>query len=261
MGGSIMYISCCQDKDTDTKTTDATIENKPTKINSPKIHNYLSPTKYIHIRQVSNTRISNLQKLEVINEINHESFSSETIPIYKNSEIPLTSYNDKENVTKENNDDYNLKNYTFSSETNHLINSETVLSNVFNSRSRDYSTKDISFSNITTHSNNNEIIMQDEFCILKKLKSKTLYVDRYFILTRQAVKCFKSKDYFISFSSHMFEIKLSEVEKCTLCKDPFNNKDMIYIHIVHGNSQSLIISTEKNRIATAWIKMMNFMKG
>lgn len=199
------------------------------------------------------TEIKNHAAIEIIAEMEEDSLSkSHRIEISKRSKVSDIAH---ESI------DHNFQNYTFSSETNTLVKSE--ITNVFNQRKADQSVKDFSV-NLNFKfcaSNPDEIIMHDEFSLLRSMTSKTLYPNRYFILTKRVIRCFKSKNYYVSFGYHMFEIQFSEIRKFEMTTNPFNMKKMAYLELHYNTSDCIVFATENLPVARAWANMINYFRG
>lgn len=165
----------------------------------------------------------------------------------------------------------NLKNYTFSSETNSLIKGADHILRSMMMKSKE-STKKVSSEYFTPKIITNkpdEVILQMEAMVnnytinnkLSKTKTKNLnYHMKYVLLTRMAIKVCKSKDSYISFGTTLFEIIISYITNIELTKNPFSKIMLHTINITFGkDNQKISISSEDGKGIDSLFKVLNFL--
>lgn len=176
---------------------------------------------------------------------------------------------------KENNiglsSNHNLKNYTFSSESNSLVKCDYFIKSMI--RNKD-STKKLNPNNMSfmpkqLNYSPNEIILAGEFYFnyctintrLQRTKTKEVsHTKRYVLLTRLSLKFSRNKNTYISFGTIFNEIKLHDITKFDLIKNPFSKIHLYTINITYGKENfEISISSEDEKEVESWFKLVNYL--
>lgn len=163
-----------------------------------------------------------------------------------------------------------LKNYTFSSENNSLLKCDNFIRSII--RNKDGSNKkinDLQFIPNQKISVQAEYILANEFyfnfyAINNKLqRNKTKEVSqtkRYVLLTRISLRFSRNKNTFISFGTIFNEIKLYDITKIELIKNPFSKIHLYTINITYGKENfEISISSEDEKEVESWFKLINYL--
>ena len=112
-----------------------------------------------------------------------------------------------------------------------------------------------------------DVLMQSEFyyntyVINNKLhRAKTKEVSmtkRFAILTRTHIKFSKSKNIYISYGHIFSEIRLPDIVKCEIVKNPFSKIRLYTINIKYGKeSGEISLSSEDEKETEAWYKILS----
>lgn len=163
-----------------------------------------------------------------------------------------------------------LKNYTFSSENNSLLKCDYFIRSMI--KNKDGSSKmvnNLQFLPKHFTGNQNDIILANEFYFnfytinnrLQRTKTKEVsQTKRYVILTRISLKFSRNKNTFISFGTFFNEIKLHDITKIELIKNPFSKIHLYTINITYGKENfDISISSEDEKEVESWFKLINYL--
>lgn len=162
----------------------------------------------------------------------------------------------------------NLKNYTFSSETNNLVKGDQILRCMIKSKE----SNNQHFTPFIPKASNkaDEVILQFEFMVnnytinnkLNRTKTKNLSnIHRYVLLTRQSLKICKSKDHYISYGTTLSEIMISHITNIELVKNPFSKIMLHTLNITQGKENTQFsLSSEDGKEVEIWLRVLNFLQ-
>ena len=252
--------------------------------NKSEVNNKLN---YLDLKGIKdskgNLKLSNIQDISEIasNNLTHSNIPSSTSIIINNTSnnnrinINLgNSFNNKSN-TKKNESlllssiNNNLKNYTFSSETNNLIKgSDNYLRFLFKNNEKNNNNNSFKYIPKLMSNKADDAIFQMD-CIVnnysinnKLIKTKTKNLNqniKYVLLTSHSIKIYKSKDYYISYGKTITDILLSHITNIELVKNPFSKIMLHSINLTYGEDNcKLSLSSIEGKDIELWYKLIKF---
>ncbi len=272
------------DKDSDREDKLSLLNDVPTK-NSIDIKNKVNENKETGNLSISKQKTSNFMQRTVTGAFNkleyesnkhqnmktsskHIATSLKGLSDVKESSLISESKNKKQSQVTIDSIRNNLKNYTFSAETNNLLKTDIILKNIITNDIK-ITTNQYNYLPKLIESRPGQVLLQYEFNVnnyiinnkISRTKTKNLSTaSKYVLLTRHNIKICKSRDYYVSYGTSLTEVPLSHITNIELIKNPFSKIMLHTINITYGRDNiKFSLSSEDGKEVEIWYNLISYL--